>query len=67
MPPSFFLGFFFSIYQEGEINWVAIGIASILIIPALWGLFWFTKKYLHLLYGRHLHKLEEMIDHLEND
>ena len=67
MPPSFFLGFFFSIYQDGEINWIAIGIASILMIPALWGLFWFTKKYLYLLYGRHLLKLEEMIDHLEND
>jgi len=25
------------------------------------------QKYLHLLYGRHLHKLEEMIDYLEND
>jgi len=44
MPPSFFLGFFFSIYQDGEINWIAMGIASILMIPVLWGLFWFTKN-----------------------
>lgn len=65
MPPSFFLGFFYSVQQEGEVNWLALGIALVLSIPVILGLFWFTNKYLHLLYGRHLKKLREMIDHLE--
>jgi len=62
-PPSFLVGLYFSLQQQ-EFTVQRFLVISLVSLPFLALVIWLGKKYIHLLYGKHLKQLKEMLSEL---